>query len=92
MMKTRLTPAYRRSLKLYKKKHYPIKELDECLTALMQNDIDILKKHKAHKLSNHFELHITANWLLIYNYTKEGELVLILIDLIDHDMLRNKRY
>ncbi|GAA0868646.1 hypothetical protein GCM10008918_08900 [Lactobacillus kefiranofaciens subsp. kefiranofaciens] len=52
-----------------------------------------LKQHHAHKLTNYYELHIEANWLLEYDFNKEtGSLILILIDTGDHDDLKRKRY
>lgn len=91
-MKIRYTPSFKRALKKYKKKHYPLDILDECVTAIIANDKKRLKLHHAHKLTNYFELHITANWLLIYDFNKNNELILILIDLGDHDDLNKNEY
>lgn len=67
--------------------------LDECVTALVENDIKKLKQHDAHKLTDYYELHIKGNWLLEYTYDREsGMLILILIDTGDHDNLKRKKY
>lgn len=92
-MKIRTTPSFRKSLKRYKKKHYNLKLLDECVTAIVKNDKEFLKRHSAHKLTNYFELHIQGDWLLEYDFDKETrEIILILIDTGNHDDLKQKNY
>lgn len=92
-MKIRTTPSFRKSLKRYKKKHYNLKWLDECVTAIVKNDKEFLKRHSAHKLTNYFELHIQGDWLLEYDFDKKtGEIILILIDTGNHDDLKQKNY
>lgn len=92
-MKIKYTVGYIRSLKKYKKKHYPLKALDECVTAIVNRDKKMLKRHHAHKLTNFYELHIISNWLLEYDFDQQtGDLVLILIDLTNHHELKRKNY
>ncbi|WP_308557573.1 type II toxin-antitoxin system mRNA interferase toxin, RelE/StbE family [uncultured Lactobacillus sp.] len=92
-MKIKTTPSFKRSIKKYKKKHYNLKLLDECVTAIVKNDLNKLKEHHAHKLTNYYELHILGDWLLEYDFEKEtGDLILILIDTGNHDELKRKKY
>lgn len=92
-MKIKYTHNYIRSVKKYKKKHYDMSLLDECVTALVEQNKKKLKQHNAHKLTNYYELHIKGDWLLEYDFDKEtGDLILILIDTGDHDDLKRKRY
>lgn len=66
-MKIKYTPSYIKSVKKYKKKHYNMKLLDQAVTAIVQKNKKYLKQHRAHKLTNYFELHILDNWLLEYD-------------------------
>lgn len=92
-MKIKFTPLYKKALKQLKKKHYDLSLLDECVTAIVTRDTKKLKQHKAHKLTNYFELHIQGDWLLEYAFDHAtGDLVLILIDTGNHDDLKRKRY
>lgn len=92
-MKIKYTSSYIRSVKKYKKKHYDMSLLDECVTAIVERNIEKLKQHHAHKLTDYYELHIQDDWLLEYDFDKEtGELVLILIDTGNHDDLKKKKY
>ena len=92
-MKIKTTPSFKRSIKKYKKKHYNLKLLDECVTAIVKNDLNKLKENHAHKLTNYYELHILGDWLLEYDFEKEtGDLILILIDTGNHDELKRKKY
>ena len=92
-MRIKFTPLYKKSLKKLKKKHYNLQLLDECVTAIVTRDKKLLKKHKAHKLTNYYELHIQNDWLLEYTFDKNtGELILIMIDTGNHDDLKRKKY
>lgn len=92
-MKIKYTSMFIRAVKKYKKKHYNMHLLVNCVTAIVENDVDFLKQHKAHKLTDYYELHIQGDWLLEYDFDKDtGELILILIDTGDHDDLKRKRY
>ena len=90
------TAAYKRAIKKYKKKHYDMSLLDKAITAIVENDKSYLRRHKVHKLTNYFELHIDSHnwdWLLEYDFDeKTGELILILIDTGNHDDLKRKTY
>lgn len=89
LMKIRSTPSFKKALKRYKKKHYSLNLLDECITAIATNDSKILKKHRAHKLTKKFELHITDDWLLIYDFdSTTGVLILVLVTMGNHDDLK----
>lgn len=89
-MKVITTRQYDRAEKKYKKKHYPIKKIDDCVEAIVKHDVKFLKDHKDHKIGKVRELHIDRqyndDWLLIYQVFKD-KMVLLLVSTGDHDSL-----
>ena len=96
MMKIKPTNNFYRAYKAYKKKHYQMSLVDDCVAAIVKNDTDFLKSHKDHVLIGELrELHVhrqyNDDWLLIYRIDQTtDEVVLILLDLGDHDSLSRK--
>ncbi|MDY2843371.1 MAG: type II toxin-antitoxin system YafQ family toxin [Treponema sp.] len=63
------TSRYKKDIKLAKKRHYDIEELEKVVFQLA-NDIPLDEKYHDHALEgnylNHRECHIKPDWLLIY--------------------------
>lgn len=88
------TPSFTRSYKRYKKKHFPMASINDCLQALINNDQGTLLKHKDHQLkgTEYRELHIDRqyndDWLLVYKIDPSQEIIiLMLVDMGSHDDL-----
>lgn len=76
-----MTSAFKKSLKSIKKRGKDIDKLEKVVD-LLQTDDPLPEKYRDHSLSgnwsNHRELHIEPDWLLIYY--KDGEnLILTLV-------------
>ena len=58
---------------------------------MLANDIILPQKHRDHELSGNWtgfrECHITSDWLLIYQKSDNGELLLVLARLTSHNKL-----
>lgn len=97
-MKIKPTNHFYRAYKAYTKKHYPMSLVDDCVAAIVKNDTDFLRLHKDHLLIGELrEMHVNRqyndDWLLIYRVDHAtDEIVLILIDLGDHDSLARKTH
>ena len=83
-----ITSAFRKKLKLIKKRNKNINKLKEVIDALSKGEqLDV--KHKDHALFNDGkfkdcrECHIEPDWLLVYKINKKN-LFLILIDTGSH--------
>ncbi|MFT8636924.1 MAG: type II toxin-antitoxin system YafQ family toxin [Pseudoclavibacter sp.] len=63
-------PAFLRDVKRLKRKHYDMDALKAALRAVASQDADWLRQHRDHQLigslRNYRELHIQADWLLLY--------------------------
>lgn len=91
-MKINWTPHFQRSFKRYRKKHYPVNLIFDCVEAIINQNTDFLRKHHDHSLSRDRELHIDPkknnDWLLIYRFDRVSrQLVLVIIDIGNHDEL-----
>lgn len=90
-MKIRQTPAFKRDLKRYKKKHYDITKVKVAVECIISKDTYKLKTfYKDHSLKGNWqgyrELHIEYDWLLIYKIEKES-ITLVLTRTGKHDDL-----
>lgn len=93
MIKQSFTTArFDRSLKKLSKKHYDLNRLDVAIKTILAEDHETLvRRFDWHMLTgNHAginEIHIDKNWLLLYQITHDGELILLLLDTGGHDIL-----
>ncbi|MDO5093501.1 MAG: type II toxin-antitoxin system YafQ family toxin [Propionibacteriaceae bacterium] len=73
-------PAFLRDVKRLKRKHYNMDALKIAIRAVAERREDWLKQHRDHHLTGNLaayrELHIEADWLLLYSIDTEGTLVL----------------
>lgn len=88
-----LTNAFKKELKLMKKRNKDIEKLTEVVNTLASGK-ELAKKYKNHSLINNLEFkncqecHIEPNWLLIYKIN-DSELILLLIETGTHSDLFN---
>lgn len=84
----RAVPAFERDVKRLKKKHYPMDKMGKAIQAVFEGDADGLRRRRDHALTGNWngyrELHIEADWLLIYRI-EEDELELVLTRTGSHD-------
>lgn len=90
-MRIEQTPAFKRDLKRYKKKHYDITKVRTVVEYIVDNNTDVLKtKYNDHSLTGSWqgyrELHIEADWLLIYRINNDT-VTLVLTRMGKHDDL-----
>lgn len=89
-MEIQVTSQFVRARKKYRKKHYPIEDIDNCVEAIIKKDTKFLKRHKDHAIGSIRELHINRNfnddWLLEYTVVN-NRAILILIDTGNHQDL-----
>lgn len=75
-----LSSQYKKDIKLARRRHLPIEELNEIVLKLA-NDIPLPAKNKDHTLQGEFvgcrECHIRPDWLLIYRKTDNNELQIL---------------
>lgn len=74
-MKINPTPHFKRAYKFYKKKHFPMDKVSECIVAIQQNNQEFLKRHKDHQYSSgiremHIDRQYNDDWLLFYSFDK----------------------
>ncbi|WP_111835708.1 type II toxin-antitoxin system RelE/ParE family toxin [Actinomyces bovis] len=73
-------PAFLRDVKRLKRKHYDMEALKTAIQAVAERRTDWLKQHRDHQLtgnlSSYRELHIMADWLVLYAINEDGTLVL----------------
>ncbi|WP_455135187.1 type II toxin-antitoxin system RelE/ParE family toxin [Schaalia cardiffensis] len=73
-------PAFLRDVKRLKRKHYDMGALKTAIRAVAERKTDWLRQHRDHQLvgnlSAYRELHIQADWFLLYSFNKDGVLVL----------------
>lgn len=73
-------PAFLRDVKRLKRKHYDMEALKTAIQAVADRRADWLRQHRDHQLTGNLaayrELHITADWLLLYTIETDGTLVL----------------
>lgn len=95
-----VTPTYKKELKRLKRKHYPIKLITKCLTAIINNDRKTLKRIKNHNLKGNWnefnEFHPARiadlgnakydQWIVVYNL-KHTKLTLTLATTGNHEIL-----
>ena len=91
MLKTiRALPIFERDVKRLRKKHFDMARLQDAITALFEEDETTLIRLRDHALKGNWrgyrELHIDADWLLIYQIERD-ELELILVRSGSHDSL-----
>ncbi|MBE6476735.1 MAG: type II toxin-antitoxin system YafQ family toxin [Propionibacteriaceae bacterium] len=83
-------PAFLRDVKRLKRKHYDMNALKTAIQAVDAQETDWLRSHRDHQftgpLSNYRELHITADWLLLYTIDPDDG-TLILSRTGSHDQL-----
>lgn len=85
------TTQFKRDAKALLKKHYDADKLRSAIEALMAQDAPLLStKYRDHALVGNWkgfrEIHIEADWLLIYRVEK-SELMLVLTRTGSHDDL-----
>lgn len=98
-MKIELSKTFIREYKRLKKKHYPVKEINACLKAIIEHNVSVLTKVKDHALSGKWqgyrEFHPARigaygkeydGWIVVYQI-KSQELVLVLVATGTHDIL-----
>ena len=90
-MKIEQTPAFKRDLKRYKKKHYNISKLRTVVEYIAKRNTNLLQtKYKDHSLTGDWqgyrELHIESDWLLIYRIDN-NVIKLVLTRMGKHDDL-----
>ena len=91
MLKTiRALPIFERDVKRLRKKHFDMARLQDAITALFEEDEATLIRLRDHALKGNWrgyrELHIDADWLLIYQIERD-KLELILVRSGSHDSL-----
>lgn len=73
-------PAFLRDVKRLKRKHYDMEALKSAIRALAYRHTIWLKQHRDHQLTGNLaayrELHITADWLILYTIEDDGTLIL----------------
>ncbi|RAX21499.1 type II toxin-antitoxin system mRNA interferase toxin, RelE/StbE family [Actinomyces sp. Z5] len=73
-------PAFLRDVKRLKRKHNNMDALKIAIQAVAQRRTDWLKRHRDHQLTGNLaayrELHIAADWLLLYSIDANGTLIL----------------
>lgn len=88
-----LTTAFKRELKLIKKRKKDLEKLNK-IVDMLANDEEIDAKYRDHALAsstrfkNCRELHIEPDWLLVYKKNK-NELILFLMETGTHSDLFN---
>ena len=84
----RAVPAFERDVKRLEKKHYPMDKMGKAIQVVFEGDADGLRRRRDHALTGNWngyrELHIEADWLLIYRI-EEDELELVLTRTGSHD-------
>lgn len=87
------TKKFEKQLKLMKKRGYNLKLLYNIIQKLAKKE-KLPIKNKDHNLIGNYngtrECHIASNWLLIYKYDKENNLILILLETGTHSDLFDK--
>lgn len=87
-MEIKTTPQFKRALKQYKKKHYPLKLVNEATNALETHNQPVLHRLKDHKLfAGKRAIHVgghASDWLIRYEVV-DGKVVLL--ELCNHDEL-----
>ncbi|MDD5799278.1 MAG: type II toxin-antitoxin system YafQ family toxin [Coriobacteriales bacterium] len=91
MLRTiRALPIFERDVKKLRKKHFDLARLQGAITALFEEDEPTLVRLHDHALKGNWkgyrELHINADWLLIYQIERD-ELELVLVRSGSHDDL-----
>ena len=86
----RALPLFERDVKRLKKKHADLARLGHAVEAVFADNPDELRKLRDHALKGNWqgyrELHIDADWLLIYRI-EQDELELVLTRAGSHDDL-----
>ena len=81
---------FRRDVRLANKQGKDIVLLEQIID-LLADDIPLPVKHRDHALHGNWkgyrECHVTPDWLLVYQKTNRGDLVLILARLASHNEL-----
>lgn len=79
MLYVEYTSQFKRDLKLIRKRHLPLKELEVLMKKLVEQT-SLPVKVKDHALTGnwnyHRELHIQPDWLLIYRYALERHAII----------------
>ncbi|WEV68219.1 type II toxin-antitoxin system YafQ family toxin [Bifidobacterium sp. ESL0769] len=88
------TSKFLRQAKQLQRKHYDFDELEHVIRLLMEQDKEVLyRQYRDHALKGNLrrfrELHIDADWLLIYGI-KHETLTLILVETGTHRQLLGK--
>lgn len=87
--------AFDQDAKALKKKHIDLKRMKPAIRAIAEGDVDLLRtKFRDHALTGQWsgfrELHIDADWLLVY-FIDGDRLVLVLTRTGSHDDLYSSR-
>ncbi|WP_225428418.1 type II toxin-antitoxin system mRNA interferase toxin, RelE/StbE family [Levilactobacillus yonginensis] len=86
------TKIFLRNWKRLKKKHYDSSRMKQAIALIAAEDHDALvRQFKWHMLKGDKtginEIHLDANWLLLYEVTSEDEITLLILNTGSHDML-----
>ena len=84
------TPSFKRDWKRLKAKHADPHRLEHAIQAIIDNDVDSLRRLRDHPLQGQWngyrELHMLADWLFIYRIDQDT-LTLTLTRTVSHDQL-----
>ncbi len=88
------TPHFYQDVKVVKKKHWDLNKIEQAVTALFNQDNQLLKSHyKDHQLQGNWsgfrELHLDSDWLLFYQIDAKAQ-TLVLAFTGSHDMLKTR--
>ena len=93
-MKNRIgyTATFKKDVKRLKKAHFNLNLMYDAIEHLVQKDTDILiSQYRDHALKENWkgyrELHILADWLLIYKVEKDEINLVVLVRTGSHDKL-----
>lgn len=98
-MEIKQTRQFERQLNRLVKKHYPVYLIKKCIHAIVENDVDILKRIKDHSLRDNWrgyrKFHPSRlendgsrydKWIVVYRMNSR-ELILTLVATGDHELL-----
>ncbi|MFC6181625.1 type II toxin-antitoxin system YafQ family toxin [Lactiplantibacillus daowaiensis] len=88
----RTTKMFERHLKQLRRKHYDTSKLEAAIRVIATEDHDTLvRQYRWHILKGNKaginEIHLEADWLLLYEITRNNEMTLLLLDTGSHAIL-----
>ena len=90
--KVRYTKLFLRNWKKLRRKHYDTAKMKQAIALIVAEDHEtLIRQFKWHVLKgNHAgvnEIHLDANWLLLYEIVNDNEVTLLVLNTGSHDML-----